>query len=132
MTQVLISGMRIKSNNEVEDIKAFLGTSENGEEKLAGKLFNDLRVPTRAILLTRHSIQCSLHIGECSACGKWKGSIQERLERSNVYCHADFYREWRRRMWERSVYDATLNLIGSVRGEVSTRLEIALFSSSFW
>lgn len=38
MTQVLISGMRIKPNNEVEDIKAFLGTSENGEEKLAGQL----------------------------------------------------------------------------------------------
>lgn len=45
MTQVLISGMRIKPNKEVEDIKAVLRTSENGEEKWAGQFYFDIRAP---------------------------------------------------------------------------------------
>ena len=59
MTQVVISGMKILPNGHVEDIKAFLGSDASGEDKLAG---------------------------ECTACGKWAGSIVERLERSNVLC----------------------------------------------
>jgi hypothetical protein len=98
MTQVLISGMGVTSANTVLDIKVSLGIGENGEEKLAG---------------------------ECAACGKWAGSIARRLERSNVFCRTDFYREWRRRMWERSVYDAVLNAIGAVRSEPTTMADVA-------
>lgn len=87
MTQVLISGMKIDANG-VHDVKAYLGTDANGEEKIAG---------------------------ECTACGKWAGSIAERLQDRNVVCRTDFYREWRRKMWERNVFDAVFHLVGAIR-----------------
>mgnify|MGYP006386381237 FL=1 len=65
MTQVLISGMGMNQYNKVQDLKTYLGADANGEDKLAG---------------------------ECTACGKWAGSIAARLERSNVYCRTEFYR----------------------------------------
>jgi hypothetical protein len=36
--------------------------------------------------------------GECAACGKWQGAIAERLERSDIRCKINFYRDWRRLM----------------------------------
>jgi hypothetical protein len=91
MTQVLISGMRvIEWNGQVraEDATVNLGLDSYGEAKTAGT---------------------------CSACGKWKGAVADRLRRSNVACDVDFYREWRRKMWERSVMDAVFTLLGAVR-----------------
>ena len=69
MTQVLITGM--KFSPRIEDISVNLGNDAQGEVKLAG---------------------------ECSACGKWQGSIAQRLERNGVRCKTGFYREWRRSM----------------------------------
>jgi hypothetical protein len=101
MTQVLISGMRIDNQTfRVQDVKASLGLSENGENKLAG---------------------------ECTACGKWAGSIAERLERSNVFCRTDFYREWRRKMWERTIFDAVFHLVGAIRDTPTTVADVALY-----
>jgi hypothetical protein len=101
MTQVLVSGMRIDGATfRVQDVKASLGQSENGETKLAG---------------------------ECTACGKWAGSIAERLERANVFCRTDFYREWRRKMWERTVFDAVFHVIGAIRDAPTTVADVALY-----
>jgi hypothetical protein len=97
MTQVLISGFQA-TENQVLDRKVLLGTDAVGEDKLAG---------------------------ECTACGKWAGSIASRLERGNVYCRTEFYREWRRKMWERSIYDAVFTLVGAVRREPTTLSDVA-------
>jgi len=69
MTQVLITGVKFRPR--IEDISVNLGNDSQGEVKWAG---------------------------ECSACGKWQGSIAQRLERLNVRCKTGFYREWRRHM----------------------------------
>jgi hypothetical protein len=69
MTQVLITGM--KFSPRIDDISVNLGNDAQGEVKLAG---------------------------ECCACGKWQGSISQRLERNGVRCKTGFYREWRRSM----------------------------------
>jgi hypothetical protein len=101
MTQVLISGMKV-SNNQVLDQKVFLGMDSVGVDKLAG---------------------------ECTACGKWAGSIASRLDRGNVYCRTEFYREWRRKMWERSIYDAVFNLVGVIRSEPTTLSDVSNYYS---
>lgn len=99
MTQVVIGGMKITDyESRVIDTSVHLGTSDNGEPKLAG---------------------------ECSACGKWAGSVVQRLERSNIRCKLEFYREWRRTMWERSVYDAVFSLVGAIRNEPTTYRDVA-------
>lgn len=69
MTQVLITG--VKFAPRIEDISVNLGNDSQGEVKWAN---------------------------ECAVCGKWQGSIAERLERQNVRCKTGFYREWRRLM----------------------------------
>jgi len=94
----LISGMRIPPNRRVQDLHVNLGADANGENKLAG---------------------------ECAACGKWAGAIAERMERNEVFCRTDFYREWRRRMWERNVYDACFHLVGAVRQDPTTVADVA-------
>jgi hypothetical protein len=94
MTQVVISGMDVLlPTYDVRDMYVSLGVDANGVDKIAG---------------------------ECVACGKWAGSIAQRLQSANVYCRIDFYREWRRKMWERSVYDVTMNIIGAIRDEPTT------------
>jgi hypothetical protein len=98
MTQVLISGMRMLKNNRVQDLKTLLGSDAVGEDKIAG---------------------------ECTACGKWAGSIAERLGRGDIFCRTEFYREWRRKMWERSMFDAVFNLVGAVRNEPTTLADVA-------
>jgi hypothetical protein len=86
MTQVLATGLHVTPMKTVQDLSTNLGRDATGEEKIAG---------------------------DCASCGKWAGAIAERMERSNIKCRTDFYREWRRRMWERSVYDAVFNLVVS-------------------
>jgi len=103
MTQVLISGMRVDpKTRQIQDTKTVFGQDANGEDKLAG---------------------------ECAATGKWAGSIMARLERHNVFCRTDFYREWRRRMWERSAYDACFHLVGAVRNEPTTLQQVSNYYS---
>jgi hypothetical protein len=69
MTQFLASGFKTKPI--IEDTSSKMGMAANGDEKIAG---------------------------ECSACGKWSGSVEERLAKTNIRCKTVFYREWRRLM----------------------------------
>jgi len=98
MTQFLATGFKAKPI--IKDISTTLGNAENGEEKRAG---------------------------ECAVCGKWSGAVEARLERNAIRCKAVFYREWRRLMWERNAYDAVFNLVGAVREEPITLLDVALY-----
>lgn len=97
MTQIVISGMQLGPEG-IKDASVNLGPDSVGEDKLAG---------------------------ECAACGKWNGAIAKRLERNEVRCTTDFYRDWRRKMWERNCLDAVLNLVGSVREEPTTMADVA-------
>jgi hypothetical protein len=94
---VMISGMQVDENG-ITDKSVKLGVDAVGEEKIAG---------------------------ESSACGKWKGAIAKRLERNQMRCAVDFYRDWRRKMWERNLLDAIFNLVGSVREEPTTIQDVA-------
>lgn len=49
---------------------------------------------------------------ESAACGKWKDAVAARLHDNDIRCKTGFYREWRRFMWERSVFDAVFHLVG--------------------
>jgi hypothetical protein len=100
MTQVLISGLKVTSGGAVMDLSTRIGTDAMGEEKWAG---------------------------ECASCGKWKGSVAQRLEKSAIRCTVNFYRDWRRKMWERNIMDATVNLVGAVRAQRTTQSEVALY-----
>ena len=97
MTQVVISGMEFGAEG-IKDLSVSLGPDSVGEDKIAG---------------------------ECAACGKWNGAIAKRLERNAVRCSTDFYRDWRRKMWERNCLDAVMNLVGSVREEPTTLADVA-------
>lgn len=99
-TQVLISGVRITKEKRVQDLSVRLGTAANEEEKWAG---------------------------QCTACGKWHGAIAERMFRNDVVCRTDFYREWRRSMWEASLADAVVHLLGVVRAEPTTVAAVATY-----
>ena len=70
MTQMLVSGMFLSSKAPT-DLSCIVGTDASGKNKWAG---------------------------ECAACGKWCGAVQERLERNDIRCKAGFYRDWRRYM----------------------------------
>lgn len=59
--------------------------------------------------------------------GKWKGSVAQRLQKSSVRFTVNFYRDWRRKMWERNIMDATVNLVGAVRAQRTTQSEVALY-----
>lgn len=100
MTQVLISGLKVTQTGKVKDLTVKLGTDSYGERKIAG---------------------------QCTACGLWHGAIAERLERSNIECQTDFYRDWRRKMWERSLYDAVFHLLGCVRNEATSTGDVARY-----
>lgn len=100
MTQILISGIDItgEEGRRIEDVSVNLGPDSYGENKIAG---------------------------ECASCGKWKGSIAQRLEGRQIRCSTDFYRDWRRKQWERNCLDAIFNLVGSVRSEPTTLADVA-------
>jgi len=97
ITQIVISGMELGPQG-IKDASVNLGPDSVGEDKIAG---------------------------ECAACGKWNGAIAKRLERNEVRCSTDFYRDWRRKMWERNCLDAVMNLVGSVREEPTTLADVA-------
>ncbi|KAL3915165.1 MAG: hypothetical protein SGILL_005775 [Bacillariaceae sp.] len=97
MTQVMIAGMEVDENG-ITDKSVKLGIDSVGEEKIAG---------------------------QSAACGKWRGAIAKRLERNQLRCDVDFYRDWRRKMWERNLLDAVFNLVGSVREEATTLQDVA-------
>jgi hypothetical protein len=110
MTQVLLSGLRFTAAKRVQDVSVQLGAAANEEEKWAGM---------------------------CTACGKWNGAIAERLQRNNINCRTDFYREWRRHMWEKSLSDAVFHLLGVVRKEPTKVATVATYygaeaSDMFW
>jgi len=97
MTQILISGMELGAQG-IKDASVSLGPDSVGEEKWAG---------------------------ECAACGKWNGAIAKRLQRNEIRCSTNFYRDWRRKMWERNCLDAVMNLVGCVREEPTTLADVA-------
>jgi hypothetical protein len=98
MTQVLITGLEILP--VIKDISTKLGADAMGVEKWAG---------------------------ECAACGKWNGAVAERFEKNNLRCTIDFFRDWRRKMWERNILDAAFHLVGAVRKEPTTLKDVALY-----
>ena len=104
MTQVLITGMSCRMTDlgtlQIQDASTRIGTDAVGEEKWAG---------------------------ECSACGKWNGAIAQRLGRADVRCNIDFYRDWRRKMWERSMMDAAFHVVGAVRDEPTSLSQVATY-----
>lgn len=65
--------------------------------------------------------------GESQACGKWNGAVASRLDENGIRCKAVFYREWRRAMWERALYDAVWNVVGAVREEETDHADVAMF-----
>ena len=65
--------------------------------------------------------------GESQACGKWNGAVASRLDGNGIRCKTVFYREWRRAMWERALYDAVWNVIGAVREEETDHADVAMF-----
>lgn len=111
MTQMLVGGFTTPGPaRKPRDLSCNIGLDSYGEEKVAG---------------------------ECAACGKWAGSVQERLESNGIRCKTGFYREWRRMMWERAAFDAVFNLIGVVREQPTSLKDVALYyeaeaSDMFW
>eukprot|EP00591_Stephanopyxis_turris_P006953 CAMPEP_0195522514 /NCGR_PEP_ID=MMETSP0794_2-20130614/20755_1 /TAXON_ID=515487 /ORGANISM="Stephanopyxis turris, Strain CCMP 815" /LENGTH=395 /DNA_ID=CAMNT_0040652285 /DNA_START=69 /DNA_END=1256 /DNA_ORIENTATION=+ len=100
-TQVLVSGMTLPDGNYFPLDQSFqIGLDKRGQEKWTG---------------------------ECASCGKWNGAVAERLLRNNIRCKVGFYREWRRLMWERAIFDAVFPLVGAVRDERTTFTDVALY-----
>jgi len=99
MTQIVISGMELGAEG-IKDLSVSLGPDSVGVEKWAG---------------------------ECAACGKWNGAIAKRLAKYQIRCSTDFYRDWRRKMWERNCLDAVMNLVGCVREEPTTLADVATY-----
>jgi len=67
------------------------------------------------------------YAGESSACGKWRDAIVDRLDKARIRCKSCFYREWKRDMWEKSIFDATFHLIGACVGEGTTIADVGKF-----
>mmetsp|Transcript_58464 Transcript_58464/g.163814 ORF Transcript_58464/g.163814 Transcript_58464/m.163814 type:complete len:390 (+) Transcript_58464:125-1294(+) len=100
MTQAIMTGYERMPSGTFRDLSTRLGADAVGEEKWAG---------------------------ECAACGKWNGAIAERLERNAIRCSTDFYRDWRRKMWERTILDCVFNLVGVVRQEPTSLANVAQY-----
>jgi len=100
MTQAIMTGYERTPSGTFNDLSTRLGADAVGEEKWAG---------------------------ECAACGKWNGAIAERLERNAIRCSVVFYRDWRRKMWERNIMDAVFNLVGAVRQEPTSLANVAQY-----
>ena len=83
-----------------EDLSCNIGTDAQGEDKWAG---------------------------ESQTCGKWNAAVASRLDANGIRCKAVFYREWRRAMWERALYDAVWNVVGAVREEETDHADVAMF-----
>ncbi|KAL7535640.1 hypothetical protein ACHAWF_005220 [Thalassiosira exigua] len=83
-----------------EDLSCNIGTDAKGEEKWAG---------------------------ESQTCGKWNGAVASRLDANGIRCKTVFYREWRRAMWERALYDAVWNVVGAVREDKTDHADVAYY-----
>eukprot|EP00586_Coscinodiscus_wailesii_P018895 CAMPEP_0172515594 /NCGR_PEP_ID=MMETSP1066-20121228/269288_1 /TAXON_ID=671091 /ORGANISM="Coscinodiscus wailesii, Strain CCMP2513" /LENGTH=398 /DNA_ID=CAMNT_0013296709 /DNA_START=119 /DNA_END=1315 /DNA_ORIENTATION=+ len=62
---------------------------------------------------------------ETVTCGKWRDAIAKRLEGGGIGVKRMFHREWRRHMWEKTVFDAAFHLIGAIREEKTTVWDVA-------
>lgn len=101
MTQVLVGFTAIRGvHKKPEDLACNIGSDAQGSDKWAG---------------------------ESAACGKWNGAIAERLGGNDIRCKTGFYREWRRFMWERALYDAVFNVVGAVREETTDHSQVAYY-----
>jgi hypothetical protein len=101
MSQMLVGGFTTPGPiGKPRDLTCNIGTDAGGNTKIAGN---------------------------CAACGKWAGAIQERLESHDITCKTGFYREWRRMMWERAAFDVVFNLVGALREEPTTIKDVALY-----
>lgn len=108
MSQVVIgftlpirgSGLDGVATRKPEDLACNIGADAYGEEKWAG---------------------------ETQACGKWNGAVVSRLESNGLRCKSTFYREWRRAMWERALYDAVWNVVGAVREDKTDHYQVAAY-----
>jgi hypothetical protein len=65
--------------------------------------------------------------GETQACGKWSDAVARRLESNGIRCKSTFYREWRRAMWERALYDCVWNVVGAVREDKTDHYQVAAY-----
>lgn len=83
-----------------EDLSCMIGHDAQGEEKWAG---------------------------ESQTCGKWNAAVASRLHENGIRCKTVFYREWRRAMWERAIFDCVFNVVGSVRQEKTDHADVAMF-----
>jgi len=83
-----------------EDLSCMIGHDTRGEEKWAG---------------------------ESQSCGKWNAAVASRLDDNGIRCRTVFYREWRRAMWERAVFDCVFNIVGCVREEKTDIADVAMF-----
>lgn len=68
------------------------------------------------------------YAGETAVCGKWAGALQQRLQRRDLHCAKLFYRDWRRAMVERVVFESAFHLVGSLHNDGKTTLgEVAQY-----
>ena len=65
--------------------------------------------------------------GESQTCGKWNAAVASRLIDNGIRCKTVFYREWRRAMWERAIFDCVFNVVGSVREEKTDHADVAMY-----
>jgi len=66
------------------------------------------------------------YAGETTVCGKWSGAVVQRLKRHNLDCKRLYYRDWRRTMIEKTIFDSVFNLIG-VLHDGQTLGEVGLY-----
>eukprot|EP00281_Chroomonas_sp_CCMP1168_P030082 CAMPEP_0206244066 /NCGR_PEP_ID=MMETSP0047_2-20121206/17950_1 /ASSEMBLY_ACC=CAM_ASM_000192 /TAXON_ID=195065 /ORGANISM="Chroomonas mesostigmatica_cf, Strain CCMP1168" /LENGTH=374 /DNA_ID=CAMNT_0053669243 /DNA_START=125 /DNA_END=1249 /DNA_ORIENTATION=+ len=57
------------------------------------------------------------YAGETVVCGKWGDALKERLERADIPCEKLYYRDWRRHMFEKVIFDSIFNLVGVLHNE---------------
>lgn len=57
--------------------------------------------------------------GETVVCGKWADALKARLERQDIVCQKMYYRDWRRHMYEKVIFDSVFNLVGTLHDNVS-------------
>lgn len=53
---------------------------------------------------------------ESVVCGKWRGALGQRLRSSasNLHCTEVSYRDWRRSMFEKLIFECAVNLVGAL------------------
>mmetsp|Transcript_32279 Transcript_32279/g.102936 ORF Transcript_32279/g.102936 Transcript_32279/m.102936 type:complete len:344 (+) Transcript_32279:90-1121(+) len=54
------------------------------------------------------------YAAETAVTGKWAGAFADRLRRNKFHCSENFYRDFRRKMLERVIYESVYNLVAAV------------------